>query len=120
MPNFQFSRLANLAVAGQNTLCPQRGQKIIVNPSKPVLVIFSISLSLARVSRKTEWAVCTETAPLRLFFLPVCVNIMFQDLTFDLILLLCLDGCIANVLRLCDCKRCEKARGQEKGHTDGL
>ena len=38
MPNFQFSRLA----AGQNTRRPQRGQKSIVNQSKPILVIVSM------------------------------------------------------------------------------
>ena len=49
------------------------------------------------------------------------LNIMFQDLNLNAFFSsLCLDGCIAHLLRLCDCKRCKKARGQEKGHEDGL
>ena len=70
MPNFQFSRRAKWPVAGQNTVlgAPQRGQKIIVNQSKPILVIASIksftrqSFRQNYFSREIEWAVFTETA----------------------------------------------------------
>ena len=47
----------------------QRGQKIIVNQSKPILVIVSIkpftcqSFRQNYFSREIEWAVFTETAP---------------------------------------------------------
>ena len=57
-----------MAVAVQNTRRPQRGQKIIVNQSKPILVIVSIkpftrqSFRQNYFSPETEWAVFTETA----------------------------------------------------------
>ena len=47
---------------------PQRGQKIIVNQSKPILVIVSIkpftrqSFRQNYFSHESEWAVFTETA----------------------------------------------------------
>ena len=50
---------------------PQRGQKIIVNQSKPILVIVSIkpftrqSFRQNYFSREIEWAVFTETASRR-------------------------------------------------------
>ena len=68
MPNFQFSRRAKMAVARQNTRRPQRGQKIIVNQSKPILVKVSIkpftrqSFRQNYFSREIEWAVFTEIA----------------------------------------------------------
>ena len=52
-----------------NTQRPPRGQKIIVNQSKPILVIVSIkpftcqSFRQNYFSREIEWAVFTETAP---------------------------------------------------------
>ena len=61
MPNFQFSRRVN-------TYRPQRGKKIIVNQSKPILVIVSImpftcqSFRQNYLPREIEWAVFTETA----------------------------------------------------------
>ena len=43
MPNFQFSRRANWPWREKILSAPpQRGQKIIVNQSKPILVIVSI------------------------------------------------------------------------------
>ena len=57
-----------MAVAGQNTRRPQRGQKIIANQSKPILVIISIkpftrqSFGQNYFSRQIEWTVFTETA----------------------------------------------------------
>ena len=68
MPNFQFSRRAKWPWAGQNTRHPQRGLKIIVNQSKPILVIVSIkrftrqSFKQNYSSREIEWVVFTETA----------------------------------------------------------
>ena len=49
-------------------VAPQRGQKIIANQSKPILVIVSIkpftrqSFRQSYISREIEWAVFTETA----------------------------------------------------------
>ena len=57
-----------MAVARQNTRRPQRGQKIIVNQSKPILVKVSIkpftrqSFRQDYFSREIEWAVFTEIA----------------------------------------------------------
>ena len=39
---FSISRTCKLAAAGKNTLRPKRSQKIIVNQSKPILVVVSI------------------------------------------------------------------------------
>ena len=50
MPNFLFSRRAKWPWRDKILGALQRGQKIIVNQSKPVLVIVSIKPSLARVS----------------------------------------------------------------------
>ena len=52
MPNFQFSRLAKWPWRDKILGAPQRGQKIIVNQSKPILVIVSIKPFTARVSGK--------------------------------------------------------------------
>ena len=41
MPNFQFSRRAKWPWRDKILGAPQRGQKIIVNQSKPILVIVS-------------------------------------------------------------------------------
>ena len=55
-----------MAVAGQNTRRPQRGKKILINQSKPHLVIISIKLFTCQsfrqnyFSREIEWAVFTE------------------------------------------------------------
>ena len=68
MPNFQFSRRANWQWQDKILGAPQRGQKIIVNQSKPILVVISIkpftcqSLRQNYFSREIEWAVFTETA----------------------------------------------------------
>ena len=68
MPNFQFSRRAKWQWRDKILGAPQRGQKIIVNQSKPILVIFSIkpftcqSFRQNYFSRDIEWAVFTETA----------------------------------------------------------
>ena len=57
-----------MVVEGQNTRTPQRDQKIIVNQSKPILVIVSIkpftcqSFRQNYFSREIEWEVFTETA----------------------------------------------------------
>ena len=42
MPNFQFSRRAKWPWRDKILGAPQRGQKIIVNQSKPILVIYSL------------------------------------------------------------------------------
>ena len=44
MPNFQFSRRAKWPWRDKILGAPQRGQKIIVNQSKPILVIILISI----------------------------------------------------------------------------
>ena len=70
--NAEFSvfKTCQMAVAGENTQHPQRGQKIIVNQSKPILVIVSIkpftrqSFRQNYFSREIEWTVFTETASL--------------------------------------------------------
>ena len=68
MPNFQFSRRAKWPWRDKILGAPQRGQKIIVNQSKPILVIVSIkpftrqSFRQNYFSREIEWAVFTETA----------------------------------------------------------
>ena len=71
MPNFQFSIGpigANWPWRDKILSDPQPGQKIIVNQSKPILVIFSIKpficLSFGQnyFSREIGWAVFTETA----------------------------------------------------------
>ena len=68
MPNFQFSRRANWKWRDKILDAPQRGQKIVVNQSKPILVIISkkpFTFQSSRrnyFSREIEWAVFTETA----------------------------------------------------------
>ena len=68
MPNFQFSIGANWPWREKILSAPQRGQKIIVNQSKPILVIFSIKPFICQsfgqnyFSSEIEWAVFTETA----------------------------------------------------------
>ena len=68
MPNFQFSRRAKWPWRDKILGAPQRGQKIIVNQSKPILVIVSIkpftrqSFRQMYFSREIEWAVFTKTA----------------------------------------------------------
>ena len=68
MPNFQFSRRAKWPWRNKILGAPRRGQKIIVNQSKPILVIVSIkpftrqSFRQNYFSREIEWAVFTETA----------------------------------------------------------
>ena len=67
IPNIQFSIRAN----GRDKIlgASQRSQKIIVNQSKPILVIVSIKPFIRQsfrqnyFSREIEWAVSTETAP---------------------------------------------------------
>ena len=65
---FSVFKKCKMAVAGQNTQRPQRSQKIIVNQSKPILVIVLIkpftrqSFRQNYLSREIEWAVLTETA----------------------------------------------------------
>ena len=67
MPHFQFSRRANWQWRDKILGAPQRGQKIIVNQSKPILVIVSIkpftrqSFRQNYFSHEIEWAVFTET-----------------------------------------------------------
>ena len=51
MPNFQLSRRAKWTWRDKILGAPQRGQKIIVNQSKPILVIVSIK-AFTRVSGK--------------------------------------------------------------------
>ena len=72
MPNFQFSRSAKWPWRGKLLANPppppQRGQKIIVNQRRPILVIVSIkpftrqSFRQNYFSREIEWSVFTETA----------------------------------------------------------
>ena len=68
MPNFQFSRRANWPWRDKVLNALQRGKKVIVNQSKPILVIVLIkpltfqSLRQHYFSREIEWAVFTETA----------------------------------------------------------
>ena len=52
MPNFQFSRRVNRPWRDKILSAPQRGKKIIVNQSKPILVIVSKKLSLAEFQAK--------------------------------------------------------------------
>ena len=52
MPNFQFSRRVNWPWRDKILSAPQRGKKIIVNQSKPILVIVSRKLSLAEFQAK--------------------------------------------------------------------
>ena len=65
---FLVFKTCKMAVAGQNTRRPQRGQKSIVNQSKPILVIVSMkpftrqSFRQNYFSREIEWVVFTETA----------------------------------------------------------
>ena len=67
MPNFQFSRRAKWPWRDKILGAPQRGQKIIVNQSKPILVIVSIkpftrqSFRQNNFSHEIEWAVFTES-----------------------------------------------------------
>ena len=69
MPNFQFSRRAKWSWRDKILGAPQqRGQTIIVNQSKPILVVVSMkpftckSFRQNEFSREIEWAVFTETA----------------------------------------------------------
>ena len=69
MPNFQFSRRAKWPWRDKILGAPQqRGQTIIVNQSKPILVVVSMkpftckSFRQNEFSREIEWAVFTETA----------------------------------------------------------
>ena len=69
MPNFQFSRRAKWPWRDKILGAPQqRGQTIIVNQSKPILVVVSMkpftckSFRQKEFSREIEWAVFTETA----------------------------------------------------------
>ena len=68
MPNFQFSRRAKWSWPDKILGAPQRGQKIIVNQSKPISVILSIkpftrqSFRQNYFLREIEWAVFAETA----------------------------------------------------------
>ena len=66
MPNFQFSRGANWTWRGKILGAPQRGQKIIVNQGKPILVsIKPFTFQSSRqnyFTREFEWTVFTETA----------------------------------------------------------
>ena len=65
---FSVFKTCKMAVAGQNTGRPPARQKIIVNQSKPILVIVSIrpftcqSFRQNSFSREIEWAAFTETA----------------------------------------------------------
>ena len=52
MPNFQFSRRAKWPWRDKILGAPQRGQKIIVNQSKPILVIVSIKSFTRQSSAK--------------------------------------------------------------------
>ena len=69
MPNFQFSRRAKWPWRDKILGAPQQhGQTIIVNQSKPILVVVSMkpftckSFRQNEFSREIEWAVFTETA----------------------------------------------------------
>ena len=67
MPNFQFLSRANWPWREEILSAPQRGQKIIVNQSRPILVKVSIAFHLPEFrakyfSREIGWAVFTETA----------------------------------------------------------
>ena len=69
MPNFQFSRRAKWPWRDKILGAPQqRGQTIIVNQSKPILVVVSMkpftckSFRQNEFSREIEWAAFTETA----------------------------------------------------------
>ena len=69
MPNFQFSRRALCPWRDKILGAPQQhGQTIIVNQSKPILVVVSMkpftckSFRQNEFSREIEWAVFTETA----------------------------------------------------------
>ena len=68
MPNFQFSTRANWTWRDKILGAPQRGKKMIVNQSKPILVIVSIkpftckSFRQNYFSREIKWAVFTEAA----------------------------------------------------------
>ena len=68
MPNFKFSRRANWTWRDKILGAPQRGKKIIVNQSKPILVIVSIKPFTCKSFRQNyfsceiKWAVFTEAA----------------------------------------------------------
>ena len=68
MPNFQFSSRAKWPWRDKILGALHRGQKIIVNQSKPILVIVLIkpftlqSFRQNNFSREIDWAVFTETA----------------------------------------------------------
>ena len=68
MPNFQFSRRAKWPWRDKILGAPQQcDQTIIVNQSKPILVVVSMkpftckSFRQNEFSREIEWAVFTET-----------------------------------------------------------
>ena len=56
MPNFQFSRCANWTWRDKILRAPQRGKKIIVNQSKPSLVIVSIKPFTCQSFRQNYFA----------------------------------------------------------------
>ena len=68
MTIFQFSRRAKWPWRDEILGAPQRGQKIIVNQSKPILVIVSIKPFTRQSFRQNcfsceiEWAIYAETA----------------------------------------------------------
>ena len=68
MPNFQLTRRANWPWWDKILNALQRGKKIIVNQSKPILVIVLIkpvtfqSFRQHYFSIEIEWAVFTQTA----------------------------------------------------------
>ena len=75
MPNFQFSKRAKWPWRDKILGAPQRGQKIIVNQSKPILVIVSIkpftrqSFRQNYFSSEIEWRVLLRQ-PLKSFLCP--------------------------------------------------
>ena len=81
---FSVFKTCKMAVAGQNTRRPrQGGQKIIVNQSKPILLIVSIkpftrqSFRQNYFSREIEWAVFTETASLLTLIVTFYCHVMW-------------------------------------------
>ena len=59
-PNFQFSRRANWPGRDKILSVPQRGKKIIVNQSKPILVIVSIKPFTCQSFRQNYFSRETE------------------------------------------------------------
>ena len=60
MPNFQFSRRANWPGRDKILSASQRGKKIIVNQSKPILVIVSIKPFTCQSFRQNYFSRETE------------------------------------------------------------